>query len=129
MEVKKKKIKTGFGVKKYNNQKVTPKCESHGGQIFCCVGSLAIANSLDKIDADKLCWWLCERQVKKDGGLNHYLIYRLNGRPEKLSDVCYSWWDLSALAMYDRIDWIDRGMLENFIYNCQDKTGGISDKP
>jgi geranylgeranyl transferase type-2 subunit beta len=75
MEVK-LKIKKGFGV--------FPSCESHGGQskikylkkVFCCVGSLAIANCLDKIDADKTCWWLCERQVKKDGGLN--------GRPEKL---------------------------------------------
>lgn len=104
----------GFGV--------LPKAESHAGQIFCCVGALAIGNALDRIEVDKLCWWLCERQVKSDGGLN--------GRPEKLSDVCYSWWVLSALCIFDRLDWIDRKALKNFILNCQDEQGGgIADKP
>ena len=32
----------------------------------------------------------------------------LNGRPEKLPDVCYSWWILSALAIMRRLHWIDR---------------------
>jgi len=85
------------------------------------VGALAIAGKLDKIDADTLCWWLCERQVKKDGGLN--------GRPEKKSDVCYSWWVLSALAIFDRIHWINKDLLVQFILKCQDKEGGIADKP
>ena len=35
---------------------------------------------LDVIDADLLGWWLAERQLKSGG---------LNGRPEKLPDVCY----------------------------------------
>ena len=37
---------------------------------------------VDRIDADLLGWWLCERQLKSGG---------FNGRPEKLPDVCYSW--------------------------------------
>lgn len=36
-------------------------------------------NSLHLVDADLLGWWLCERQLKNGG---------LNGRPEKLEDVC-----------------------------------------
>jgi geranylgeranyl transferase type-2 subunit beta len=103
----------GFGV--------VPRAESHGGQIFCCVGVLAMTNSLDKIDIDQLCWWLCERQVRENGGLN--------GRPEKLADVCYSWWILSSLCMCDRLDWINKDALKQFILNCQDDQGGISDKP
>ncbi|XP_035539963.1 geranylgeranyl transferase type-2 subunit beta 1-like isoform X3 [Juglans regia] len=55
----------------------TPGGESHAGQIFCCVGALAITGSLHHIDKDLLGWWLCERQVKSGG---------LNGRPEKLPD-------------------------------------------
>ncbi|CAJ0862743.1 9718_t:CDS:2, partial [Entrophospora sp. SA101] len=55
----------------------TPGAESHAGQIFCCVGALAIVNSLHLVDADLLGWWLCERQLKNGG---------LNGRPEKLED-------------------------------------------
>lgn len=103
----------GFGM--------APGAESHAGQIFTCVGTLAIAGKLDCIDLDLLGDWLCERQLPNGG---------LNGRPEKLEDVCYSWWVLSSLAMIDRIHWIDRDLLIKFILDCQDPDrGGISDRP
>jgi geranylgeranyl transferase type-2 subunit beta len=54
---------------------------------------------LHLIDADRLGWWLCERQLPSGG---------LNGRPEKLPDVCYSWWVLSALTILGRLHWIDK---------------------
>ncbi|XP_028795108.1 geranylgeranyl transferase type-2 subunit beta 1-like isoform X1 [Neltuma alba] len=112
----------------------TPGGESHAGQIFCCVGALAITGSLDLVDKDLLGWWLCERQVKSGG---------LNGRPEKLPDVCYSWWVLSSLIMIDRVHWINKEKLIKFILNCQvvlaellscdfesdTENGGISDRP
>ena len=98
-----------------------PGAESHSGQVFTCVGALAIAGALERVSSDKLGWWLCERQVAGGG---------LNGRPEKLPDVCYSWWVLSSLAMVARLDWIDRGQLKNFILNAQDEIdGGIADRP
>ena len=105
--------------------------------VFCCVGALAITGSLDHVDKDLLGWWLCERQVKSGG---------LNGRPEKLPDVsdsflvwnlttwisfsydlalysqlqvCYSWWVLSSLIMIDRVHWIDKKKLADFILDCQ----------
>jgi len=31
--------------------------ESHAGQVFCCVGALAIADALHLVDRDLLCWW------------------------------------------------------------------------
>ncbi|KAH6832193.1 RAB geranylgeranyl transferase beta subunit 1 [Perilla frutescens var. hirtella] len=108
-----KNLDGGFGC--------TPGAESHAGQIFCCVGALAITGSLHHVDKDLLGWWLCERQVESGG---------LNGRPEKLPDVCYSWWVLSSLIMIDRVHWIDGKKLVSFILNCQDKeNGGISDRP
>ncbi|KCV69687.1 hypothetical protein H696_04095 [Fonticula alba] len=56
-----------------------PGAESHAGQVFCCVGALALTNSIDKhIDRDHLGWWLAERQLPNGG---------LNGRPEKLADA------------------------------------------
>ncbi|XP_048137852.1 geranylgeranyl transferase type-2 subunit beta 1-like isoform X2 [Rhodamnia argentea] len=89
--------------------------------VFCCVGALAITGSLHHIDKDILGWWLCERQVKSGG---------LNGRPEKLPDVCYSWWVLSSLVMIDRVHWIDKEKLIKYILDCQDtEKGGISDRP
>ena len=53
---------------------------------------------------------LCERQTDSGG---------LNGRPEKLQDVCYSWWCLSALSILGRLSWIDQQALADFILNCQ----------
>ncbi|ESQ41190.1 hypothetical protein EUTSA_v10014116mg [Eutrema salsugineum] len=108
-----KNLDGGFGC--------TPGAESHAGQIFCCVGALAITGNLHHVDKDLLGWWLCERQVKSGG---------LNGRPEKLPDVCYSWWVLSSLIMIDRVHWIDKAKLVKFILDCQDMdNGGISDRP
>jgi geranylgeranyl transferase type-2 subunit beta len=73
------------------------------------------------VNADKLGRWLSERQVEAGG---------LNGRPEKLEDVCYSWWVMSSLKMIDRLHWIDGGKLAKFILECQDtERGGIADRP
>jgi geranylgeranyl transferase type-2 subunit beta len=88
---------------------------------FCCVGALAIADRLDVItDPDALGWWLCERQLPVGG---------LNGRPEKLPDVCYSWWVVSSLSILGRLDWISKGKLSEYILACQDREGGIADRP
>ena len=103
----------GFGTK--------PGSESHAGQIYCCVAFLSITGDLHKIDADLLGWWLAERQLPSGG---------LNGRPEKLPDVCYSWWVLSAMEILGRLHWIDAKSLRAFILASQDdETGGISDRP
>eukprot|EP00850_Spirogloea_muscicola_P022913 SM000318S12215 [mRNA] locus=s318:104839:107258:+ [translate_table: standard] len=98
-----------------------PGGESHAGQIFCCVAALKIGGALHLVDRDLLGWWLCERQVPSGG---------LNGRPEKLPDVCYSWWVLSSLVIIDRLHWIHAPKLQRFILRCQDdERGGIADRP
>ncbi|EMP33212.1 MutS protein like protein 4 [Chelonia mydas] len=98
-----------------------PGSESHAGQIYCCTGFLAITGQLHQINADLLGWWLCERQLPSGG---------LNGRPEKLPDVCYSWWVLASLKIIGRLHWIDREKLRCFILACQDEeTGGFADRP
>ncbi|KAH3664124.1 hypothetical protein OGAPHI_004838 [Ogataea philodendri] len=104
----------GFGL--------VPGSESHSAQIFTCLATLAIAGQLDKIkDRDLLEWWLSDRQLENGG---------LNGRPEKLEDVCYSWWVMSSLSILDRLDYIDGEKLRAFILECQDlEQGGISDRP
>lgn len=98
-----------------------PGTETHSGQIYCGVGALAIANRAHLMDSDLLGWWLCERQLPSGG---------FNGRPEKLPDVCYSWWVLSSLKTINRLTWIDRDRLIEFILACQDdQTGGFADRP
>ncbi len=108
----------GFGAR--------PGGESHAGQAFTCVAALAIAATVHPpamgvVDRDLLAWWLAERQTPTGG---------LNGRPEKLPDVCYSWWCLSCLAILGRCHWVDGRALRAFILACQDEAGGgISDRP
>jgi geranylgeranyl transferase type-2 subunit beta len=103
--------------------------ESHAGQVFCCVGALAIAGAMDKLqnnnndddEDDLLGWWLSERQVDSGG---------LNGRPEKQADVCYSWWILSSLSILGKVSWISTDKLAAYICRCQDEVdGGIADRP
>ncbi|KAL3445680.1 terpenoid cyclases/protein prenyltransferase alpha-alpha toroid [Aspergillus insuetus] len=100
---------------------VSPGAESHAGQVFTCVGALAIAGRLDLIDKDRLGRWLSERQVDNGG---------LNGRPEKLEDACYSWWVGASLAMIDKLHWIDGSKLAASLLRCQDpEAGGFADRP
>ena len=103
----------GFGSK--------PGSESHAGLIYCNVGFLSIVGRLDLVDAEALGWWLAERQLPSGG---------LNGRPEKMPDVCYSWWVLASLSVLGKLHWIDADALRAFILATQDyETGGISDRP
>jgi geranylgeranyl transferase type-2 subunit beta len=97
--------------------------ESHAGYVFTALGSLAVLGGLGTLrdNWDSLAWWLAERQCDSGG---------LNGRPEKLADVCYSWWVLSSLHVLNRLDWINQSKLIEFILACQDpETGGIADHP
>lgn len=95
--------------------------ETHSGQVFTAVAALAILDRLDIIDRDNLSWWLSERQVESGG---------LNGRPQKLEDVCYSWWVLSGLSILHRLHWINKDKLVSFILSSQDPdNGGIADRP
>ena len=88
-----------------------------------CVGAFQLAAHPDLFPPprqERAAWWLAERQTATGG---------LNGRPEKLPDVCYSWWCLSTLTMLRRPHWIDQGRLSAFIIRCQDvQRGGISDR-
>lgn len=57
-----------------------------------------------------------------------------NGRPDKLADVCYSWWILSSCYMLERQDLINLESLRKYVLNCQDidedgSGGGFADRP
>jgi geranylgeranyl transferase type-2 subunit beta len=76
-------------------------------------------NRLDLINVELLGWWLSERQLPTGG---------LNGRPEKLQDVCYSWWVISSLKIIGKLDWINTEKLKEYILSCQDFETGKLDK-
>ncbi|KAH9841140.1 rab geranylgeranyltransferase [Rhodofomes roseus] len=95
--------------------------ESHAAMVFVCTAALAILDRLDEIDQETLGWWLAERQLPNGG---------LNGRPEKLEDVCYSFWVLSSMSILKKIRWVDADKLIGFILSAQEtEHGGIADRP
>jgi geranylgeranyl transferase type-2 subunit beta len=100
-----------------------PGSESHGGNIFCCVSALAILDQDPLHGNGDLVEWLVWRQLLQGG---------FNGRPEKLPDVCYSWWILSSLATLNHSNHINSSKLQEFILQCQDihgEMGGFADRP
>lgn len=95
--------------------------ESHSAMAWTCLAALSILHALDRIDADRVGSWLSDRQLPNGG---------LNGRPQKLEDVCYSWWVLSSLSIIKRLHWIDAHKLRTFILSAQDPDlGGLADRP
>lgn len=98
-----------------------PGAESHGAYCFCCIGFLSVTNQLDLINKVQTGNWLAERQTHLGG---------FNGRPEKLPDVCYSWWVLSSMFMIGTEGYFQKDLLIKFILECQDdELGGIGDRP
>lgn len=97
-----------------------PGAESHAGQVFCCISTLVICKRMDLTHRDGLVEWLAMRQQPGGG---------LNGRSQKVEDVCYSWWVLSSLRSINALHCIDRERLREFILESQDTNGGIADRP
>ncbi|BFZ58273.1 hypothetical protein PYCC9005_005335 [Savitreella phatthalungensis] len=113
-----------------------PQGESHGAHCFTALGTLTMITLLDNnahpratptglshTEQYATAAWLSQRQTPSGG---------LNGRPQKLEDVCYSWWVIAALAMTGRnnVSWIDGHALTHFILAAQDtQDGGFADRP
>jgi protein farnesyltransferase subunit beta len=140
-----------------------PFSEAHGGYTFCSLAALVLLLDDEQaeitahedltclrtlIDVPNLLGWLARRQMEYEGGFQ--------GRPNKLVDGCYSFWQGSAMALasqivaiesmspndsdclIDRCDFtmncdqllFDTAMLERYILLCaQDMKGGLRDKP
>ncbi|SCM18938.1 geranylgeranyltransferase, putative [Plasmodium chabaudi adami] len=95
--------------------------EYHAASVFCCVATLALIQKLYLIDEEKVAHWLSLRQTNNGG---------FNGRAEKLTDTCYSWWIFSSLIILKKYKWINKNALKKYILLCQDtNSGGISDNP
>ncbi|KCZ77746.1 hypothetical protein H311_01235 [Anncaliia algerae PRA109] len=100
----------GFGMNKG--------AESHAAQVYCCIAILRSFNYLDCFDKSLTVQFLSLRQNNTGG---------LTGRPDKLEDVCYSYWTFSSLYMLGSDEFIDKEKLIEFVYKCHEY--GFADRP
>ena len=79
-----------------------PGNEAHGGYTYCGVAALALLGKVDALDVVRLEAWLAQRQAPVEGGFN--------GRTNKLTDGCYSFWQGGACAVLARSHRDERSM-------------------
>jgi len=95
-----------------------PELESHCGSTFCAVAALSLSNNLHR---------LSKYQFRN---LRRWLLLRLetgfNGRPNKPTDTCYSFWTGGALKILNAYQFIEADDNSNFVLMTQDRYGGFS---
>eukprot|EP00834_Sanchytrium_tribonematis_P007819 NODE_777_length_3963_cov_1.034161.p3 type:complete len:297 gc:universal NODE_777_length_3963_cov_1.034161:2858-1968(-) len=89
--------------------------EPHAGYTYCAIGSLLILNENPRNEW-KLKKWLILRQ-QKDGGIN--------GRLNKPSDTCYSFWVGASLKMLKSLEFLNIQKLKDFLIQSQSAMGGF----
>jgi len=119
-----------------------PFTEAHGGYTFCGWAALNLLERTYLCETDALLKWLICRQMAFEGGFS--------GRPNKLVDSCYSFWQLSPLIISQFIMSSEAGgscatvealkelnaplfnaeaLTEYILLCCQHYSGGFRDKP
>ncbi|CAG9773090.1 unnamed protein product [Ceutorhynchus assimilis] len=95
-----------------------PNLESHCGSTFCAIASLSLSDNLHRLSSQQFL------------NLRRWLLLRLdtgfNGRPNKPTDTCYSFWTGGALKILEAYQFIDSEQNPNFVLMTQDKYGGFS---
>ncbi|CAM9212397.1 unnamed protein product [Discosporangium mesarthrocarpum] len=93
---------------------LVPGGESHGGSTYCAVASLALMGELPNISE--------ERREGLDEGFQ--------GRPNKDSDTCHSFWVGATLSILGELSLVDIPRVRSFHLACQDTIlGGFSKMP
>mmetsp|Transcript_2828 Transcript_2828/g.11543 ORF Transcript_2828/g.11543 Transcript_2828/m.11543 type:complete len:464 (-) Transcript_2828:1720-3111(-) len=82
--------------------------EAHGGYVFCAYASLILLGVADQIDLEAFEEWLANRQMAVEGGFQ--------GRPNKLVDGCYSFWQGCSAAL------LEDGVLYGRRIGCWDES-------
>jgi len=107
----------GFGL--------APGLEAHGGSTYCAVAALKLMGSLESVDAARrqhIVRWCLRRMVCGSGGYQ--------GRSNKVSDSCYSFWIGASLDMLDASHLANPLEIRRFLSTCENKLfGGFSKTP
>ncbi|XP_076651386.1 farnesyl transferase beta subunit [Halictus rubicundus] len=111
-----------------------PGMEAHGGYTYCGLASLVLLGKTDSCNLQSLLRWTVNRQMRLEGGFQ--------GRPNKVVDACYSFWQSGALSLIHAILTKDKEVFNSnyWLFNqealqeyllicCQHPDGGFVDKP
>jgi len=79
--------------------------------------------------------WRVERPARKAGRCKFLCAYWRLQDLERFADaafslllqVCYSWWNLSALSILGKLHWINEDKLTEFILESQASSSSLSD--
>jgi len=102
-----------------------PGLEAHGGSTFCAIASLSLLGRLGDLSPRRrrlVVNWLADRFSSNSTGVQ--------GRANKPSDTCYSFWcggALRILGEYDAL--VDPERVLSFTQDCQGPTGGFGKVP
>lgn len=109
----------------------TKSSESHLGYTYCAIATLKLLGYRDLV-VDKTINWIVHRQVNYPEliyppDVDHQDYGGFNGRENKASDSCYSWWSLGTLKLLDRLKLVDLQANTQFLLQNQDhRVGGIA---
>ncbi|CAI7996354.1 Geranylgeranyl transferase type-1 subunit beta [Geodia barretti] len=100
-----------------------PHLESHGGSTFCAVASLSLMGRLDSAFSPEerrgLARWCLRRQVTG-----------FQGRPNKPSDTCYSFWIGASLELLGWFQYVNKEWNRGFLLSTRGKmVGGFAKWP
>uniref|UniRef100_A0A914W7J4 Protein farnesyltransferase n=1 Tax=Plectus sambesii TaxID=2011161 RepID=A0A914W7J4_9BILA len=107
-------------------------CEAHGGYTFCGLAALTLLGKGRLAHLPSLLKWLVFKQMRYEGGFQ--------GRSNKLVDGCYSFWQAASFPIIEMLlnnegDHLNKCLFDNkalqefIMICCQDKSGGLRDKP
>lgn len=96
-----------------------PLQESHAGSTFCAIGTMRLLGRMADIpNLERLSEWLVQRQQ-----------VGFNGRPNKRTDTCYSYWVGGAMAMLGIYDLVDIDSNKSYVLSTQQDIGGLAKWP
>ncbi|GAA5980547.1 hypothetical protein JCM11641_006676 [Rhodosporidiobolus odoratus] len=132
--------------------------EANAGPTYCAVASFSLCSRLSDLPhPEKLLRWLVDRQIRPppaapasegdsssevdeatEGQIPEQEMAGFQGRPNKPTDACYSFWNTAALQLLlptfspplRLSDLIDPSLDRNWLLHCQHKLyGGIAREP
>lgn len=116
IEYVKNSIRYDYGISQHEQM------EAHGGTTFCALAALELSGRLDELSQNTV------------EGLKRWLLFRqeegFNGRPNKPTDTCYSFWIGAALMILNAFDLSNYDMNRDYILSTQNfALGGFSKWP